>query len=205
MKKFKTTTNGLPDIPQELIENAKKLDIFLQNSPNNPLNKLKSIYSYLDEYNQFVRTFTKCSSGCSHCCKHDVSITQLEARFIEENYTQLSLVIPKSSSYGNKGSCPFLSNTGTCKIYSHRPLNCRTLHTIDSPKLCATNKSHKLYGAVGGRAGILKYIEMAVKSLNEIDKGTSGDIRDFFPGTPIINPIENTASKIKIFWKKIFS
>lgn len=196
MKRIIKTSKDLPPVPDELVEKANQLGQYLNTSRSSTFDKLQAIYSYMDQYNQFVKTFTVCQNGCSHCCKYDVSITELEAHYIAYNY-KLSPASPTRLSHGHQSNCPFLSDTGSCKIYDHRPLNCRALHALDNPALCATDKHHKLYGAVGGRAGILKSIEHAVKSLNKMVDGTQADIRDFFPGTPVIKP--------KGFWARFFS
>ncbi|MFV0645679.1 MAG: YkgJ family cysteine cluster protein [Sphingomonadaceae bacterium] len=139
----------LPPIPEEILEDINELyKNVINNQSLSHLEKLGEVYAFLDRCNQFVSTFSVCGKGCSHCCKIDVSVSQLEAEYITA--TGGPRIKPGSDqTFGHSSACPFLGDDNTCTIYDRRPFNCRTLHTLDDPKYCADPHEihHQLYGA----------------------------------------------------------
>lgn len=137
----------LPLIPNHLAELAQQALIAVERNTGDDFDKLRLIYDYLDEYNQFVQTFSVCRRGCHYCCKIDIAVTKLEALYIQKQ-TGRQMHRRKKHSRNHRSVCPMLSADGTCGIYEYRPFNCRTFHTLDDPALCATpGMSHNVYGA----------------------------------------------------------
>lgn len=176
----KTEVTGLPAIPRMqlfLFDCVQWLTTYVVKSP---FGRLRWIYRYLDSYNKFVATFSVCSKGCSHCCSIDVYITSLEAAYIAEN---IGITADSTSPYSKNhfSPCPFLSKEKSCSIYKFRPFNCRTFHTLDHPKYCASGEDHAVYGAYGYDYGsaVLQNIAHCIAQLNR--NQPQKDIRDFFP------------------------
>lgn len=168
----------LPPIPTQLFDRFELLFSQFNVKQQAPLDILERLYSYMDEYNKFVATFTVCEKGCSACCNIPVNISRLEAEYISKKAGKsvTNKIIQKS------GSCPFLSETGTCSIYRQRPFNCRTFHTADDPKYCSTNEDHVVYGvsSLGYGSAILSQIAELIRILNVYYNGEYKDIRSFF-------------------------
>lgn len=177
-------SSSLPDIPDILLDGMKiLLEQTIESNEYTFLDKLSRLYSFMDEFNAFVSTFSVCKKGCAHCCKFDVNISRFEAEYIAIN-TNSSLEIGISKSFNNVSECPFLTHTGVCSIYEFRPFNCRTLHTLDDPNLCIDGKTpHILYGASGMGYGVGFYISAAewIKDVNARSRSPYRDIRDWFP------------------------
>lgn len=94
---------------------------------------LKDIYTYADRIMQEQDNFS-CQKGCSSCCKIDVHVTELEARYIVKN-TKFTMKTNKSPSFNHKTSCPFLVDD-CCSIYEYRPFMCRKHATINPSYFC---------------------------------------------------------------------
>jgi len=169
----------LPPIPEELHQQFRNLQTETSGYMSEPLRVLKSMYQYMDSYNKFISSFSVCQRGCNHCCKNDVYITSLEAEYIAQGVNAAPNSIPENKEMG-KVLCPFLGESGECKVYEFRPFNCRTFHTLDDPKYCETDEDHMIYGSAGHGYGssILSKIHDAIKQLN--GKHKSDDIRAFF-------------------------
>ena len=64
----------------------------------------------------------KCSRGCHDCCQDDLTVFEVEAkRIIDEFKDVLENELPHAP-----GKCAFLDKAGSCRIYSARPYVCRT-------------------------------------------------------------------------------
>ncbi len=103
-----------PPIPGALLEKLKHLEHKLKHT-RSPLEGLKYVYGYMDEYNKFVSTFTVCEKFCSHCCKIEVNITSVEAHYIELVYGH-KITEYNGMSRNGLSDCPFLKNN-VCSIY----------------------------------------------------------------------------------------
>lgn len=153
------------------------------------VDRVKAMYSFMDRYAEFVKTFTVCAKGCSHCCKIPLDVTQLEISVIEESIG-LKADYPKGNDRIDPNDpCPLLNSDGSCSVYEHRPLSCRTLATIDDPKFCERREKHHVYGS--GSAEItsdqpfefgVSFYHYIYKYITELNEGCArdGDIRDFF-------------------------
>jgi len=172
--------NGLPRIPKYLGKRANETAAAIAAHPGNDFDKLKLIYDYLDEYNDFVATFSVCKKGCNHCCKIDVDVTKVEALYIER-FTGKTMHRKRKRSQGHRTACPLLGADETCSVYEYRPFNCRTFHALDDPDLCAKpGVNHLVYGASSSPQQVDCYAQMNEirKALNQT--GERKDIRDYF-------------------------
>lgn len=172
----------LPRVPRHLVKLEKSTVKAIQENNGDDFDKLRLVYDFLNEYNQFVQTFSVCSAGCSHCCKIDVATTRLEAIYIEK-HTGIKANRSRKRSRNHTNDCPFLAKDGTCKIYEARPFNCRTFHTLDDAKFCESQGSpHIIYGSSSTNPpyNVDCYISMS-QILNSLNKnGEFKDIRDYF-------------------------
>ena len=169
----------LPEIPQELYQGFEKVYNHLNSTNQRPLLKLKKIYDFMEIYSDFVPTFTVCAKGCSYCCSIDISVLEVEAKYIEEN-SSIKIKRPlKGPTHGNKSKCPFLSGN-ECSIYEIRPFQCRTFFTLDDPKHCENGEEYKIYGSfVGGYT--LEFYKKFDEILHELNGNKSIlDIRNYF-------------------------
>ena len=177
-KKEKIT---LPEIPCHYQDKLDALLHEIKSKNERAVLKLKKIYSYMDEFHEFVSTFTVCGKCCSHCCKIDVHITKLEAKFIESESGQPARQDLVKRSSGNMSDCPFLNIDGSCSIYAIRPFNCRTFYTLDNPKYCETGEPHKVYGSSNGVYYVTIFDELNDILLKLNKHANTFDIRDYFP------------------------
>lgn len=76
------------------------------------------------------RQFFSCSAGCFGCCQSDLSVSPIEARFIEDWLTAHPDVRAKITNgiqmKNDPLFCSFLDNRGECAIYPARPIICRS-------------------------------------------------------------------------------
>lgn len=166
----------LPPFPQPLLQ--KFVALKRQTVNVKPLKFLELVYQFMDEYNKFVAEFSVCQKGCSHCCRIPVEVSALEAQYIANKYNIAANSIPVDGK--DIHACPFLKKN-VCRIYDARPFNCRSFHTLDNPKYCATNEDHQVYGSAGFNYGsdLLIEIAYAIKMMNRNER-SSMDIRDLF-------------------------
>lgn len=173
----------LPPIPKKLNEQMRNLVDTKLNSDLTIFEKLKAVFKFLDEYNAFVATFSVCQKGCSHCCKIDVSVSRLEAEYISQK-SGATLNQGNNVTHGHGDPCTFLGKDGACEIYSFRPFNCRTFHTLDDPKYCVDGiTSHQVYGVSTMGYGSLILLSLAswLKLFHDENNLAYRDVRDWFP------------------------
>lgn len=66
--------------------------------------------------------YLRCALGCSTCCVDDLSVYELEANRIREEFPDLlANGVPHP-----QGKCAFLDDRGGCRVYAARPYVCRT-------------------------------------------------------------------------------
>jgi Fe-S-cluster containining protein len=179
--KFDGKTYVIPKVPNELEAACNQLvsELTSQTEISEPLTKLKQIYDYLDDFNQFVSTFTVCSRGCAACCNINVSITELEAVYININ-TGVELSNASGHEQSSSNRCPFLSENNDCTIYSFRPFNCRVYHAVDDSKYCFENIDHVVYGCAGTNYGVRELVLLHNVLLDLNGNGSRGFIKEFF-------------------------
>lgn len=169
----------LPEIPENLVNNHKKLIKKLTTKNETIFKKLERIYKFTDLYNRFVSTFSVCKKSCSHCCNIDVLVTEIEAELIA---VKLNWPIDRSRTFtaNHTTPCPFLDSKNKCSIYKVRPFNCRTFHTLDDPKYCESGEVHNIYGTPDNNYSntMLKSCSVAISEMNS--NNLRKDIRDFF-------------------------
>ena len=175
--RYKDNKINLPKVPDYFQDIANTLLHDLVHIQESRIIKLEKIYSFLTIYGNFVKTFSVCSKGCSHCCSIDIQMTELEAIYIHEK-TGKQITNPTGLlSTNNYSPCPFLNTNGECTIYDIRPFNCRTFHALDDPKYCETGEDHQLYNTYTS-VYYSKFFEFLLEVLNETQE--IYDIRDYF-------------------------
>ena len=189
----------LPPYPADLKVKYENLIKTLSLIPKNN-DFLKKIYEYLDEYNKFVKTFTKCKQSCGYCCDMPVGITLIEAEYIiktynkrlkiDINYLHPLKIIENQRTMKYFKICPFLNSQNDCSIYKTRPFACRTYHSLDGPEACKDRDGyHNYYGGqdpesmASGKmnlgSDVLNGLSMTILLRNK--NQTIKDIKDFFP------------------------
>jgi uncharacterized protein len=99
---------------------------------------LKSLSRLYEEIDARVNRLLKihdhrlqCRPGCSDCCMDDISVNEVEANNIKYHYGDLL----KKALPHHEGTCAFLADDHSCRIYDQRPYVCRTqglpLHWIE--------------------------------------------------------------------------
>ena len=63
-----------------------------------------------------------CKRSCHDCCLDDLSVFEIEANRIKEDFPELLL----REKPHPPGKCAFLDTEGACRIYESRPYVCRT-------------------------------------------------------------------------------
>jgi Fe-S-cluster containining protein len=123
------------DIPLlDELEDKIKREFFGKKLKGRPLDLLLRFYFHLDEFNSIFKEYRPCKKGCYYCCLIPVTISRLEASYIDQYITKnninvsrvkLPVKIPNGirEEYAGK-LCPFSSNS-ECNIYTVRPFNCR--------------------------------------------------------------------------------
>ena len=110
-------------LPRHLVDKEEKLLEWYQKAKGNPHNKLRALYDFMTELYGSINKFLPCRKGCTACCHYPVSITVLEAEYIERE-TKLKRQRAILNSWDRTSACPFLTG-GKCSIYDHRPFVCR--------------------------------------------------------------------------------
>ncbi|HPQ71117.1 MAG TPA: YkgJ family cysteine cluster protein [bacterium] len=64
----------------------------------------------------------RCGPGCSDCCQDELTVFDIEAMRICEEFPQ---VVTKGEP-APAGRCAFLDEAGQCRVYNARPYVCRT-------------------------------------------------------------------------------
>jgi uncharacterized protein len=90
------------------------------------INALNEIYREIDQVSCGLFDLHSqrllCRQGCKGCCMDGITVFEVEAQNIIEQYHDL---LDHGVPYA-EGACPFLDREGSCRIYMHRPYVCRT-------------------------------------------------------------------------------
>lgn len=92
----------------------------------------------------------RCRSGCAHCCRIWVAITQDEAELLAERVRrdaacdrtrlQVQQGLREPGDFAalplDQARCAFLDANGRCGVYADRPAACRSLRVTSDPELC---------------------------------------------------------------------
>ncbi len=122
-------------MPADLAGREKEICKRLSLSQESCLKKLEELYLLMDDIYAFVGKFTPCHKGCDACCHIEVSISSLEAEYIENK-----LGISQTRNLSRKSflgtPCPFLRQSA-CSIYKYRPFACRrNVALFNNPEWC---------------------------------------------------------------------
>lgn len=122
-------------MPSDLEQKAQSLLQDLKTCQNTLFDKLDKLYIFMDELYAFVAKFTPCQKGCSLCCRNEVSVSLLEAEYIEK-HTGIKQSLNLDIKDFPGPPCPFLENSA-CSIYKYRPFVCRRhVALFDDPRWC---------------------------------------------------------------------
>ena len=72
----------IPPIPKSLANEVTQLCLTLSTENSSPVNKVRKVYEMADRLTKVVQEFSVCSKGCDACCKMDVGILPIEAKYI---------------------------------------------------------------------------------------------------------------------------
>jgi uncharacterized protein len=123
------------EMPSILEQKAESLFQNLKTCHNTLFEKLDTLYTFMDELYTYVAKFTPCKKGCSLCCYNEVSVSLLEAEYIEK-HTGIKQSVNLDINDFPGTPCPFLDNSA-CSIYEHRPFVCRRhVALFDDPVWC---------------------------------------------------------------------
>lgn len=125
----------IDQMPSSLVRREGEIFAKLSVSKESYFKKLEALYAFLDDLYSFIGKFIPCRRGCDYCCYIEISISSLEAEYIESNLgIRRNLNYDKKEFFGTP--CPFLDDSA-CSIYKYRPYVCRRHHALfDNPKWC---------------------------------------------------------------------
>lgn len=86
------------------------------------INFYKEVDKLTSKLNERHKSRLNCKAGCFTCCVDYITVFEVEAEFIKQNYVDLL----KSEPPHSEGLYAFLNDKGECRIYEHRPYVCRT-------------------------------------------------------------------------------
>ena len=111
-----------------------------------------AIQEEVDEYVQKhpVGKAVQCRRGCSHCCRTHVDVYPQEAALLREvaQWQHIPIDEARLARQAEKtvdtwrelsredSACVFLGDEGECRVYEHRPGNCRKYMVVSDPQDC---------------------------------------------------------------------
>lgn len=142
-------------------------------SAADPLSAAYSVHMDIDERLQLMLSKSvhakdvKCRKGCAHCCYMYVGIFPEEARLLRAYAAEQGIEIDEArlARQASKDEatwhelpiedrrCVFLGDDNACRVYEHRPGNCRKYLVVSEPEFCDTVK-HR-----GHEVGVLPSVE----------------------------------------------
>jgi len=163
----------------------------LEDKSSSRFEKLEKIYAFITFHNtKLFQSKSVCAAGCSHCCRINVDMTEIEASYIAEktNYQVKENIESLSSERIDTKDeyCPFLNQeTHSCTIYEFRPAVCRMYNVFESAELCRTKEQQ--YQITLTTSPLIQdlYIKECIVNLSEnreLQKSRAGlrDIRQWF-------------------------
>ncbi len=150
-----------------------------------PRSKLLELRNLSDKVAAAVSENVACKgNGCSYCCYQAVTITSIEAGWLQEatgrkaagNVRRGLDDLEQMRADFTGQPCPFLAKDGACSVYSSRPIACRLSMNIGaSPFFCDTSIPSELSSVPA-----LDLTQFWIIYSQITEKSTLGDIRDFF-------------------------
>ncbi len=147
--------------------------------------KLKRLRFIAGQWSSRFTPHTACAKACTHCCNVAVDVTAAEAQVIAKEIGVRAATPNKVRHVSEENPdeerwlgvpCTFLGEAG-CRIYSSRPLMCRTQVNMDSDeRLCRIVKGVPIpvpYANATTLKGALAFVAQR-------DAGLA-DIREWFP------------------------
>ena len=109
---------------------------------------------YLRDDVEQSKSSLSCRSGCAHCCKIPVHVTDAEADAAIAEAKRVDWAIDRRRlkrqsraglrNWSRLGAadrrCVFLGEDDRCRVYEHRPTACRLHNVLSAPDLCDTTK-----------------------------------------------------------------
>jgi Fe-S-cluster containining protein len=125
-----------------------------------------------------------CSKGCSFCCHDIIYIHPSETDYIKDKCKQYGIKPDRkiSKAFNSRKiqdlkwehkRCPFLSDKGECRIYSFRPMVCRSHNSREDPKLCFNpdnNISHEqVYALEATALAMALFMASGIVNIKDMD------------------------------------
>lgn len=169
-------------IPATLSAKEDNVQGQLASENSSSRSKLRKIYNLMTEIVQVAEPYVACQKGCSACCKMNVTVSEVEAKYIEaEKGVKAARLWGSRPHIQNQFigiPCPFLKED-SCSIYDVRPFVCRKHLSFDtSPYWCEPERSQEVEMPLVKFEGAEKALMMIA---NAKIGGVFADIRDFFP------------------------
>lgn len=163
-------------MPPGLARTEERIYKRLSVSKESSLQKLGKLYILMDDLYAFVGKFTPCHKGCNYCCYINISISSLEAEYIEDNL-RISQIRNLDKKDFRGTPCPFLDK-GACSVYKYRPFVCRRhVALFDNPKWCQLDLCHKYEFTIIRFSEVEKSYHLIVSGSRDI---SFYDIRQLF-------------------------
>lgn len=147
---------------------------------------IELIYSATDfYYKKVIEPDAVCSKGCGWCCRVPVTVSALEAKYIEIKTGIIANDLDPRKDHRrkpDKTKCPFLKNE-MCSIYDHRPFNCRVFASMDSPEFCVDGStSHQIvnWQSNGGLTAFRECLDMNSCEIAWPAQASHADVREWF-------------------------
>ena len=116
-------------LPRKLVKKEEVFAARVSAANISSLKKLEMIYGLMDQLSAAVAPYVPCTANCSSCCHINVTVGELEIKFIEKHTGHKRLKVPKEPKDFHGAPCVFLKN-GRCSIYKARPFVCRRFTTM---------------------------------------------------------------------------
>lgn len=183
--------NGRP-VTANVKRKSEKLNAYLNKLGDStegivdPIEVIEKIYKFTDAVSEDIhkpKTHV-CRKGCAWCCKIPVTVTALEANYIQHVYgiTPMPLQTPQlMTGSDDLEYCPMLNrDTGMCDVYKARPYACRLFYSYDHYDNCKNpNTLHAISSSTSE-----PFFEFLANTLMEISESTNyasyGDIRHWY-------------------------
>jgi len=166
-------------IPNSLKREETRIASKIRNSNKSPIEKLVFLYQFMDSIYSCMAKYIPCHAGCDHCCHYNVTISQIEIAYIEQQSKIAHAPFLRIKSNHHDGSpCPFLKNS-QCEIYKCRPFVCRRFAS-----LAATSDWCRIEICNQGNHVLFRFskIDEAYECIvGQLSLATLVDIREAFP------------------------